>query len=196
MIKIFIGSNEKYRFIEPVIEAQIKKYTSSPVEITFMHPRDYGLVNCGCTGFTNLRYIIPDLCGRKGFAIYLDVDMLVLWDINELWRMKEYGKWVCMQDGSTEVSVICCETQGMKLGYNARKHEHEQWINKSNKIPSCWNVEDEVKPGMKLLHFTNLKTQPWFADTNKESHACPEAGSLDTGRAGGGQWIRTPLALP
>lgn len=66
-------------------------------------------------------------------------------DIAELWSYRQPGKTVCLEDGSTEVLVI----DGRQIVKG---------------IPLCWNVEDKVEPGMKLLHFTDLKTQPWFYD--------------------------------
>lgn len=113
-------------------EQSILANTNAHVKVTHCYPE----TESGCTGFSNVRWAI-----NRG--IYLDCDMIVLGDIAELWSYREPGKRVCLADGSTEVMVI----------------DGTQTV---NKIPLCWNVEDTTQPNMKLLHFTDLKTQPWF----------------------------------
>jgi hypothetical protein len=39
------------------------------------------------TGFSFCRFTIPQRCGHRGRALYLDADMLVFADIAELWRI-------------------------------------------------------------------------------------------------------------
>ena len=175
MIRIFIGSADKFACCEPVIERSILANTSEPVEITFMRPETLGIPPTGCTGFTNLRYAVPELAGYSGFAIYLDVDMVVLGDIAELYSYQEAGKWVCMGDSSDEVSVISCGThRHMPSLQNIHRHHKNHLKTMTRRrpaIPPCWNVEDRVEEGMKLLHFTDLDRQPWFSD----NHPCPDA---------------------
>src|SRR5690606_14692 len=127
-------------------------------------PEPLGLPYTGCTGFTNLRYIIPELCGYRGYAIYLDVDMLVLADIAELWSYRQVGAWVQLEDGASEVAVIDCAAHThlppMKHIHHWHKSELARAVKSVDAIPLCWNVEDKTEPGMKLLHFTDLKRQP------------------------------------
>ena len=120
--------------------SSIVKNTKADVSITHLYPE----VEEGCTGFSKVRWTIDR-------GIYLDCDMIVLGDIAELWSYRRSGKFVCMQDGSTEVAVI-------------------DGVSKLPLIPREWNVEDRIEKGMKLLHFTDLKCQPWFYD-----HPNPEA---------------------
>ena len=172
MIRVFIGSAHKYRPIEPVIEKAIRENASEPVDIEFMRPGESGLISNGCTGFTMFRYAVPELCGYAGYAIYLDVDMLVLGDIAELWQYRTRGKWACMEDGSTEVMVIDC------FAHHGIPSIHE--LNRMRKgqvhpplykvIPSEWNCEDAVHAEAKLVHYTDLSRQPWFA-LNRDDEA-------------------------
>lgn len=155
MIRVFVGAAPKWESHEPILEHSIRRNTESDVEVTFMRAGENGLKPSGCTGFSKFRYEVPRLAGHEGFAIYLDIDMLVLGDIAELWDYRQTGRWICMQDGSTEVMVIDCSQARRQLRY---------WI------PPEWNVEDRVEPGMKLLHFTDLK-QDWL----RGSHSCREA---------------------
>jgi len=173
-ISIYIGSADKFRCCEPVIERSIRENTAAELDITFMRPEALGIPLTGCTGFTNLRYAVPHLAHYRGFAIYLDVDMIVLGDIAELYKYREAGKWVRLEDGSDEVAVISCGTHPhMPCVEDIHKHHKsalKAMTKGKNSIPLSWNVKDEVKEGMNLLHFTDLKAQPWFYE-----HPCKEA---------------------
>lgn len=150
-IPIFIGISERFKITEGLTERSILRNTTAPVKITHLYPS----VESGCTGFTNVRYEITH-------GIYLDCDMIVLGDISELWSYYEKGRFVCMEDGSSEVSVIGCS-------HLCRDKYHEHLIPKSMNIPMSWNVEDKIIVDMKLLHFTNLDTQPWFYEHPDQS---------------------------
>lgn len=169
MIRIFVGSAKPWLCHEPVLEHSIRKHASRPVEITFVHPLGFGMHETGCTSFTNVRYAIPELAGRAGYAIYLDVDMLVLGNIAELWDMRQRGRWVRLADGADEVSVIDCSIQWLPEA--KRLHLFQKWHLRQmvedccvDRIPLHWNCEDppEITPDMRLVHFTNLDQQPWI----------------------------------
>lgn len=143
-IPIYIGISERFKCTQGITERSILRNTETPVIIKHLYP----VVEEGCTGFTNVRYLIKE-------GIYLDCDMIVVGDIAELWEYRQPGKFVCMEDGSSEVSVISCT-------HNCKNKHQEHLLPKANIIPSSWNVKDQIIPGMKLLHFTDLSTQPWF----------------------------------
>lgn len=165
MIPIYIGISERFRFLEGMTAQSILDNTDADVEIIHLYPE----IESGCTGFSDVRYTI-----RKG--IYLDVDMIVLGDIAELWSYHREGYFVCMQDGQTEVSVIDC------IHHCINKHEQYK-LPKLPIIPLEWNTVDGwydenrkavyrqgVPENTKLFHFTALESQPWFFDhPNKEA---------------------------
>jgi hypothetical protein len=132
------------------------------------------IFNCqGPTGFTNYRWAIPYLCDYQGYAIYLDVDMVLCADIAELYEYRKPGKWVC--NGQKEgdcVSVIDCSA--VSLTPNQIKSERKWVIRQQLKgiydksIPDEWNSWDS--PG-KLIHFTDLRTQPWLKEGHKNQEA-------------------------
>lgn len=156
-IPIYIGISERFRCIEKMTAMSILEHTSAKVSIQLVYPE----VEEGCTGFTNVRYTIR--CG-----IYLDCDMVLLADIADLWAYRSPGNFVCLADGSTEVAVIDCE-------HRCRNKREEHLLPKLPSIPLKWNSEDRMVPGAKLLHFTDLSTQPWFhAHPNKEAVAIYE----------------------
>ena len=163
MIRVFVGSNDKWADCEPVLEYSIRKHTGTPVEITFMRPASIGMCETGCTSFTNTRFAIPELCNNRGYAIYLDVDMLVLADLAELWQYRTRGKWAILQDGSCEVAVIDCAVKMPPISELEKKKKWEIGFPSVRKIPMQWNCEDptEIHSDTKLIHFTDLTRQPW-----------------------------------
>ena len=165
MIRVFIGSASRFAAAEKVIEYSIRKNTPGAIDVRFMRPESLNVPPTGCTGFTNLRFAVPELAGFTGYAIYLDVDMIVLGDLAELWQLAEPASWVCLADGSTEVSVIDC-AGSWAIPPLSKMHQFKKWdllpkIPLTRKIGSEWNSEDRVTPGAKLVHFTDLKSQPW-----------------------------------
>ena len=150
MIPIYIGISKRFDCIKGMTERSILEHTSANVDIIHLYPE----IEAGCTGFSNVRYTI-----RKG--IYLDCDMIILDDIVDLWAYRKPGKFVCMQDGSTEVAVIDCE-------HLCRNKTEQHKLPKSCDIPLEWNVEDfkyhhtSLPKNIKNFHFTDMKTQPWF----------------------------------
>lgn len=172
-IPIFIASSERFKDIEWLTPFSIRENTQSDTEIYIVRPEWYGMKESGCTGFTNVRWAIPQLCRELGydFGIYLDVDMLVVGDIAELYGYAQRGKWVCLDDGSNEVSVICST---LRYPDKSVLHmRHKGTLPRGDllpRIPSHWNVEDKITKEMRLLHFTCLKSQPWFNNhPNKEA---------------------------
>lgn len=142
-LTVYIGISRRFRQIEGMTAESIRQHASEPVEIVHVYPD----VESGCTGFTNVRYTIPR-------GVYLDCDMIVLADIAELMTYHRPGRFVCLADGSTEVAVIDCY-------HNCRSKREEFKLPRLRSIPLVWNSEDRLVPGAKLLHFTDLNTQPW-----------------------------------
>ena len=176
MINIAIGSHRRFERCEPVITHSIKKHTSQPVNIGTLRPDCFGMPDTGCTGFTNMRWLLPSIMEFTGFVIYLDVDMLVVYDIAELWDYREAGKFVCLRDGATEVMIMDCSALQIRpeVVRTASKTMLDAIAGsvKSKRIPHEWNYEDKYSPNAKLIHFTDLKRQPWFYDGHPDKTAC------------------------
>ena len=178
MIRVFVGTHELHTDAEKVIEHSIRRNTTEEVDVTFMRPG----WETPPTGFSSHRYLIPKLCNYKGYAIYLDVDMLVLGDLSELLSYKQPGKWaICKTDkvsrkaiNRDEVAVIDCSAAKDELPTETLlKLRHgkdiaKQALIKGNYYESIipekvWNART-VTPESKLIHYTNLRTQPWHPD--------------------------------
>jgi hypothetical protein len=162
MIRVFVGTDSDiHGKAEKVVEYSIRKHATEPVEIRFIKP---GWMS-GCTGFTNHRFLVPSLCNYEGFAIYLDVDMLVLGDIAELWSYQTQGKW-CTTPMRDDVSVIDCAAFA-DLTPEYVKTSRKDVIRKKiggrflSNISIAWNSIDEIRHDTKLIHYSDLDRQPW-----------------------------------
>lgn len=135
------------------------------------------------TPFTFFRYGIPQFCNYEGRAIYLDADQLLLCDIDELWQMPldqndalmcqayRNGKW------ATSVMLFDCSRFRLDLGEILTEVEEglysledlnyltEQFRQKHpfqiGVLAPAWNSFDWYDANTKLIHFTNLRMQPW-----------------------------------
>lgn len=175
-IRVFVGTAPEHAKAERALEHSIRRHASAPVEINWMRVGDFEFKSVGPTGFTLYRWCIPHLCNHEGYAIYLDVDMILTADIAELYEYRKPGKWVCNGDIQGDcVSVIDCSA--VKLTPNEIRGQRKWDIRQQLKsiydlsIPNEWNAKDCYG---KLIHFTDLRTQPWICDGHKD----PELANL------------------
>ena len=95
MIRVFIGYDDREAVAFSVLSHSIHRRASAPVAITpvaltqlegvYRRPRD----PLQSTDFSFSRFLVPYLCDHRGWAIFMDCDMLVLEDIAELWRHRD-----------------------------------------------------------------------------------------------------------
>lgn len=91
MIRIAIGTERRTEIARKVLEFSILSHTEQKVEFHSLLGEDYydrGKLGDG-TGFSRLRFGVPELFNYQGRAIYLDADMLCLANISELWEKGE-----------------------------------------------------------------------------------------------------------
>jgi len=95
MIRIFIGYDSRESVAMHVLSHSIHKRASKPVSITpIMLSQLQGIFArekhpLQSTEFSFSRFLTPYLCDFQGWAIFMDCDMLVEADINELWEMRD-----------------------------------------------------------------------------------------------------------
>lgn len=102
--RVFIGTEDDQVIAHRVLEYSIRKSSSVPVEITPMlnlpTPIPKDPANRARTTFSFARFAIPELCGYRGRALYLDADMVVFDDIAELANLDFGGhKVLCTRPG-------------------------------------------------------------------------------------------------
>ncbi len=192
VIKVFVASTPSEWLPLKVLEFSIKETTSLDVEVQGLYtfnrliaqPKE--LKNYPRTPFSFQRFLIPELCDFKGKAIYLDSDMQVFFNIKDLWE-HEFGECdlQTVQDaghgrrGQFSVMLLNCENlawsvddivnnldTGM-LSYEELMYEMKPGKKIGKDISPHWNsLETYVEGETKLLHYTDMNTQPWVSTNN------------------------------
>lgn len=87
-LRIFVGTDESQVVAYRVLEYSIRRSASVPVEVIptlgLDPPKPTNPAIRPGTAFSFCRFQIPELCGYRGRALYLDADMVVFGDIAEL----------------------------------------------------------------------------------------------------------------
>jgi mitochondrial fission protein ELM1 len=171
-VRIFLGTERAQYRAERVFLWSIERVRNPHrrYEITLL--RDLpGFRRIGwTTGFTNHRFAIPELAGRRGKAIYNDVDQIYLRDPAELFDLELGGHgFLAIAERETSVMLIDCERMAevWTLADAQRRHKRTL-IAKALAVPGLcgpldprWNCRDEDPEGAGCYHFTTLHTQPW-----------------------------------
>ena len=96
-IPIFIGVDPRERAATNVLIDSLYQHSSTPLAITplltpqleaqglYWRPRDPKQ----STAFSFTRFLVPQLMGYQGWAIFMDCDMLARGDIAELWALRD-----------------------------------------------------------------------------------------------------------
>lgn len=127
MIRIFIGYDKDEIVAYHVLSHSIIKHASQPVsiiplkrELLPMYTR--GRTEDESTDFSLSRFLVPHLCEYRGWAIFMDCDMLVKNDITKLF---EY------QDDRFDVQVVKHDHQPKEttkfLGQKQTAYEKKNW---------------------------------------------------------------------
>ena len=95
MIKIFIGYDEGEKIAFHVLAESIRRQSSEPVSIV---PLDLNTIrnhfirdkqSNQSTEFAFSRFMVPYLSNYEGWSIFMDCDMLLRTNINELWKLRD-----------------------------------------------------------------------------------------------------------
>jgi hypothetical protein len=198
MIKIFIGTSgvddEK---ASQVLSYTLTKHASEELDITYMSPDNMGQWNSNTWGtpFSGFRWAIPSICGFKGKAIYIDVDMVCFHDIADLWNTDMGDNAILIRrvnaGNESSLMLIDCEKAAqyipsldeLKTMPNINSTMHNKLKHVGYYDPT-WNVLDGENydiGSMKVLHYTRRESQPWqpkWWKGRKEGHKRPELVKL------------------
>jgi hypothetical protein len=191
-IRVFIASTPAEWLPARVLEFSIREATRAAIEVSQLHtfdrpiPTPIAIKNRPRTPFSFQRFLIPELCGQSGQAIYLDADMQVFRDIVELWTfpmqgcdlqtVAEGGKG---RRGQFSVMLLDCAALGWdidaivaslnhgELNYEQLMYEMRVARRVGRDIPPEWNSLEHYEAGRTaLLHYTDMNTQPWVSREN------------------------------
>lgn len=191
-IKVFIACTEAEWLPARVLEFSTSETTVSPILFRTLYsfrreiplPRD--LENRPRTPFSFQRFLIPELCGYAGKAIYLDADMQVFGDIREVWDSDFVGSdLLTVEEGDSRrrpqfsVMLLNCERLSWRiediverldlgeLNYAGLMYEMRVASAIGRVLPAAWNSLEQFQPGStRLLHYTDMNTQPWISCAN------------------------------
>ena len=97
MITLFVGYDERESVVFHAFNQSVLDNTKAPVAIIPLHGPmldDFDGQQDGSNRFVYSRYLIPELMGYDGWAIFADGDMIVLGDLQELWALRDPTKAV------------------------------------------------------------------------------------------------------
>lgn len=191
-VRVFVACTPAERLAMRVLEFSIRETASLPVEVVAMYerartipvPRE--LRNRPRTPFSFQRFLIPELCGHEGRAIYLDADMQVFADIAGLWNqdMQEHDLLTVREgnggrQGQFSVMLLDCarlrwNVDEIVAALDAGRYDYEQLMGEmcvarsiGRTLSPAWNSLEAHAPGQTLLlHYTNMVTQPWVSLEN------------------------------
>ena len=149
MIRIFIGYDEGEKIAFHVLAESIRRLSTEPVSII---PLDLNTIknyfkrdkqDNQSTEFAFSRFLMPYLSNFEGWSIFMDCDMLLRTDINNLWKLRD-----------DDYAVMCC------------KHDYEP--NQNAKFRGAKNEPFPKKNWSSMMMTNNSKCKaltPEFVNT-------------------------------
>lgn len=200
-VRVFVGSGEASLLERKVAVYSLRKHTRRPLDVyvingthnalelndgePFPAPMSLRVKYRNVTEFSLYRYLIPEVCGRQGRAIYIDSDTICLSDIGELFDTPMDGcdflaKPEAYAGGDLwglSVMLIDCGRCRFDLEEVVEEIDHGYYTMtdfscmsprflarhpyRIGRLDPRWNDFDHRDEGTKLIHYTNLLTQPW-----------------------------------
>lgn len=182
MNRIFIGYDPRQAVSYNVLQHSIAIRSTKPVAITPLIIEQLPLKRTGLTPFTFSRFLVPYLCDYKGWALFLDADMLLMDDINKLFDLADPAYTVMVAKNEkrfewasailfncekcTMLTPSFIETAGGLHTFEFLKPEEV------GGLPPEWNHlvgYDKPRPDPKLIHYT--QGVPAWPETAHCEHA-------------------------
>lgn len=168
-LPIFIGYDSRQPVAFTALVQSIIARSSKPVAIVPLVLDSLPIERAGLTPFTYTRFLVPHLMGFKGPALFLDIDMLVLGDIAELFALfdplkavqvvktKERFEWaslILFNCGDPKNRVLTPDYVEKAANLHMLPWLGEELI---GGLPAEWNhcvFYDAPRDDAKLVHFT------------------------------------------
>lgn len=195
-VSVYVAATAAEWLPTRVLEFSIQEKSALPVQLhriasferNIPMPRE--LRNRPRTPFSFQRFLIPELCGYQGRAIYLDADMQLFTDIGELWNTPMDGHdLITVREGTKgrkgQFSVVLLDClrlrwriESIVQGLDECRYTYEQLMHEmcvagsvGRTLDPGWNSLEKYEPGQtRLLHYTDMDTQPWVSLNNPLSH--------------------------
>lgn len=185
-IRIFIATEDAQELPAEVLRRSITHRTDADLEFHELKNMKCGLEDRFYTGFSFYRWAIPQECGYKGRAIYLDADILCNGDIKRLWDF-HLGKHTHLArpgfgNRSSFCSVMLIDCERAKWPFkkwcamvkdDRNLYKAIMWARTGETmdgigpLPAGFNAMDhnrkfdcDKEQGL-FFHYTVVRTQPW-----------------------------------
>ena len=186
-LPIYIGYDHRQAVAYNVLQFSIMRRASQPVSIHPLVLPTLPMTRQGLTPFTFSRFLVPWLSDFKGWAMFLDIDILLLGDVAELFARANdrYAAMVVKNEKKFEwASMILfnCEhpaNQILTPDYVDNplrcKNPHSlDWLETDliGDLPHEWNHlvgYDQPRKDAKLVHYT--QGMPIFEETTGSEYA-------------------------
>lgn len=174
MIRLFTGFDEREAVGWHVFCQSVLETASAPVQIVPITTRmadglGLGAAAGGTNAFTRARFLVPHLCGYKGWAIFADgVDMLCRGDLAGLWAFKDRKEalgearkelW-CVKHAYT--SRFPRKYEGTAMEADNQAYERKNWaslflVNCASPFARLWHPDLVARrPLLELLQFAGF----------------------------------------
>ena len=167
--KIFIGYDGRQPVSFNVLQQSIIETSKSPVSVTPLVLPQLPLKRQGLTPFTFSRFLVPYLCDFKGWALFLDIDIILCHDITELFALADDKYAVMVSKNSIKfewasVMLFNCAHPANKILMpefieTANGLHQINWVADAiiGDLPREWNHlvgYDAPREDAKLVHYT------------------------------------------
>jgi hypothetical protein len=190
MLKVFIGFDPRQPVSYNVLQQSIFTRSSKPISITPLVIEQLPITRVGLTPFTYSRFLVPYLCNYEGWALFLDIDMLLNDDIAELFDYADdqYAVMVSKNEKKFEwasamlFNCAKCKVLTPEFIENPPNDENGksiglhtiEWVKPEEvgDLPREWNHlvgYDEPRNYAKLIHYT--QGVPCFKETITSEYA-------------------------
>jgi lipopolysaccharide biosynthesis glycosyltransferase len=183
-MRVFIGYDHRQPVSYNVLQQSIFTNSSKPVSITALKLDQLPLERQGLTPFTFSRFLVPWLCNYQGWALFLDIDILVKGDIAELFSHcnDDYAIMVSKNELRFEWASVMLFNCGHKANRvltpkyveTADRLHQISWCKEEviGDFPREWNHlvgYDKRRDDAKLIHYT--QGVPCFPETIESEYA-------------------------
>jgi lipopolysaccharide biosynthesis glycosyltransferase len=187
ILKVFIGFDHRQPVSYNVLQQSIFARSSQPVSITPLVINQLPIKRVGLTPFTFSRFLVPYLCSYKGWALFLDIDILLQADISKLFELadNQYAimvsknkikfEWAsvmlfnCAKCTILTPEFIDVESAQKNIGLHTIEWAKSEEI---GDLPREWNHlvgYDSPRSDAKLIHYT--QGVPCFPKTKGSEYA-------------------------
>src|SRR5690606_26123577 len=186
-VQIYIGCMPSHHLAVQVLVWSVLQHTRRPVQFHRLYERSivFDLPVCRenrpGTAFSFQRFMVPQLAGYRGRALYFDSDQIVFDDVGSAFDRPMQGQpvlptrtelpWQRRPQLRSSVMLLDCarldwDVRGLVAELDAGRIRYPELFSLPQYrrcLPARWNSPDRYWPGWTaLLHYTAKSKQPWL----------------------------------